>query len=214
MVAIVTQTQLQELRPGDRVRYHGVDWEIENYSTYQDPHGYLTDEWLLSSKGDSQYYLLREFDPNHEPASVTWYLANPLQNPRLLLPDSQENIVPRLWQDMQSQAEPYPELQLFYKRYYFESQTEGDYQTEGKMKARITWDYWDEEHQMNLAIEAFLYKQLDIYSTKIVHPEEFSHIQKSAETNQINSIDNILRIVQFFFASLLLLAGILMMIFG
>ncbi|QIR37525.1 DUF4178 domain-containing protein [Tolypothrix sp. PCC 7910] len=214
MVAIVTQTQLHDLRPGDRVKYHGVDWKVEDYSIYQDPQGYLTDEWLLTSNKGSEYYLLREFDPTNKPQSITWYLANPLQSPRLLLPDSEENIVPRLWEDMQSQAEPYPELQLFYKRYYFESRTEGDYQTEGEIKSRITWDYWDEEHQINLAIEAFPYHQLDIYSTKVVRPDEFSSIQKLADANQIDVVDLIIKGVQVLFASVLLLVGICMMIFG
>ncbi|OUL35575.1 hypothetical protein BV372_10595 [Nostoc sp. T09] len=214
MVAIVTQTQLQELRPGDRVRYHGVDWHIEDYSTYQDPQGYLTDEWLLSSNGGSEYYLLREFDPNNKPVSVTWYLANSLKNPRLLLPDSQENIVPRLWQNMQSQAEPYPELLLFYKHYYFESQTEGKYHTDGEKQSRITWDYWDQEHQMNLAIEAFSEHELEIYTSKVVHPNEFSHIHKSEERNEKNWMSNISRFLQIVVAAVLLLVGISMMIFG
>ncbi|BAY25151.1 hypothetical protein NIES2100_49550 [Calothrix sp. NIES-2100] len=214
MATIVTQTQLQELRPGDRVKYHGVDWNIEDYSTYQDPQGYLTDEWLLSSKGGSQYYLLREFDPDKTPVSVTWYLANPLENPRLILPDSQENIVPRLWDEMQSHAEPYPELTLFYKSYYFESQTEGNFQSEGQMKSRITWDYWDQEHQMNLAIEALEYHQIDIYSTKVVRPDEFSDIQQSVGQNQNGWMSNIGYFVQVAMALVLLFVGIIMMIFG
>ena len=213
-MAIVTQTQLQELRPGDRVKYHGVDWLIEGYSTYQDPQGYLTDEWLLSSKSGSQYYLLREFDPDNKPVSVTWYLANPLENPRLLLPDSQENIVPRLWDEMQAYAEPYPELMLFYKHYHFESRTEGNVQSEGQIKSRITWDYWDREHQMNLAIEAFEHRQLDIYSTKVVRPEEFADIQKSVGRDTRDWMSNIGYVSQVVIAVLLLLVGIIMMIFG
>ncbi|MBW4562784.1 MAG: DUF4178 domain-containing protein [Mojavia pulchra JT2-VF2] len=214
MSTTITAIQLEELRSGDRLRYHGVDWNIEEYSTYQDPQGYLTDEWLLNSPGGSQYYLLREFDPNNQSISVTWYLAHPLQNARLALPNSQENIVPRLWQDMQSQAEPYPELQLFYKSYYFESQTEGNYETEGDTQSRITWDYWDQEHQMNLAIEAFSHGQLNIYSTKIVKPEEFSHIQKTIEKNHINIIGYASKIFQTLVALILLFLGLTLMIFG
>ncbi|MDZ8056180.1 MAG: DUF4178 domain-containing protein [Aulosira sp. ZfuVER01] len=213
-MAIVTQTQLQELRPGDRVRYHDVDWHIEDYSTYQDPHGYLTDEWLLRSKGGAEYYLLREFDPEQKPVSITWYLANSLENPRLLLPDSQENIVPRLWKNMQTQAEPYPELILFYKHYYFESQTEGEYQTEGENRNRITWDYWDEAHQMNLAIEAFAHHQLDIYTSKVVRPDEFYQIQKAGTLNNSDWLSNIGYVLQILVAVALLLVGISMMIFG
>ncbi|AFZ23274.1 hypothetical protein Cylst_0950 [Cylindrospermum stagnale PCC 7417] len=213
MPTIVTQNQLQELRPGDRVRYHGVDWDIEDYSRYQDPQGYETDEWLLKSRGGSEYYLLREFDPNQALNTVNWYLAQELPNVSLFLPDSPENIAPKLWQDM-PKTEPYPELKLFYKSYYFESQTQGTYQAEGETRSRITWDYWDQDHQINLAIEAFADGQLDIYSTKVVQPEEFSQIQKEIEIKRgINAI-NPGKIIQLILASLTLIIGIWLMIFG
>ncbi len=39
MPTITTQTQLQQLRLGDRVKYHGVQWDVKDYSTYNDPQG-------------------------------------------------------------------------------------------------------------------------------------------------------------------------------
>ncbi len=35
MYTVSIETQLHALRPGDRVRYSGVDWDIKDYSTYQ-----------------------------------------------------------------------------------------------------------------------------------------------------------------------------------
>jgi hypothetical protein len=214
MSTIVIESELQKLRPGDRVRYHRVDWNIEDHSRYQDPQGYQTEEWLLKSKGGSEYYLLREFDPSKTPNSATWYLAEQVEDPRLLLPDSQENIVPRLWQQMRSQAKPYPELQLFYKIYYFESQSQGSYQSEGKTQSRNTWDYWDNEHKVNLAIEAFPHGQLDIYLTKLVQPEEFSQIQKGISQSQIKNSTNASFILQLVVALCMIFVGIMLMIFG
>lgn len=214
MATIVNQTQLQELRPGDRLTYHAVDWDIEDYSTYQDSKGYQTDEWLLTSKGGLEYYLLREFEPDNAQSAVTWYLANTVQNCRIFLPNSQENIVPRLWQEMQSPANPYPELLLFHKPYYLESRTQGSYEGKEERTSRITWDYWDRDHHINLAIEAFPDGKLDIYSTQIVQPKEFSNIQKEVELKQKSSPDGINKIIEFIVAFFLLFAGLLLMIFG
>ncbi|MBD2663086.1 hypothetical protein B6N60_00631 [Richelia sinica FACHB-800] len=214
MPTIVTQDQLQGLRPGDRIRYHSVDWDIEDYSRYQDPEGYETQEWLLKSYGGSEYYLLREFDPNQTPNTVNWYLASELPDVSLFLPNSSVNIVPQLWQDMQSRAEPYPELKLFYKSYYFDSQTQGSYQVEGERKSRLTWDYWNLDHTLNLAIEAFSDGKLNIYSTKIVKPVEFDKLQKNINKySQTNGIDPE-KIIQIVLALITMSVGILLMIFG
>ncbi|WP_413175301.1 DUF4178 domain-containing protein [Anabaena azotica] len=216
MYTVDIETQLHALRPGDRIRYSNVDWDIRDYSTYQDPEGYQTDEWLLKSQSGSEYYLLREYDPTQEINTVTWYISNQLQNVHLYLPDSKEDIVSasRLWQEMQALSTPYPELKLFYKSYYFESQTEGSYDSQGKTKSRITWDYWDKDHLTNLAIEAFPNLQLDIYSTKIVKPEDFSKIQKGVGKNRqlINFTPQ--KITELIMALLVLATGIFLIIFG
>jgi hypothetical protein len=133
---------------------------------------------------------------------------------RLYVPDSQEDIVPRLWQEMQALITPYPELKLFYKSYYFESQTEGNYDGKGKTKSRITWDYWDEDHLVNLAIEAFANRKLDIYSTKVVKPKDFYNIQKN-----VGSQPKITRfttgiIIELILAITILSTGILLILFG
>ncbi|MBK1986609.1 DUF4178 domain-containing protein [Sphaerospermopsis aphanizomenoides BCCUSP55] len=216
MYTVDIETQLHALRPGDRVRYSGVDWDIKDYSTYQDPQGYQTDEWLLVSSGGSEYYLLREHDPNEEENSVAWYISNQLENVTLYLPDSKEELIPltRLWQEMQALNTPYPELKLFYKSYYFESQTEGDYDSQGKVKSRITWDYWDKEHLINLAIEALPNLQLDIYSTKKVQLQDFNKIQKGVGSQRRlwNFAPGL--IIEMIIALAFLSIGILLMLFG
>lgn len=122
MSTIVTATQLQQLRPRDRIKYHGIQWSVKDYSTYDDPDGYETAEWLLLSPKGIEYYLLLEVDPQNPETLVNWYLADEVRSQICLL-DSGENIVPTLWQDIQGQKEPYPELQLFSRVYYFESKT-------------------------------------------------------------------------------------------
>ena len=70
MLSAYNQAQLQQLRPGDRLNYHGVQWQVKNHSTYVDPKGYETTEWLLRSGTGTEYYLLREFDPENPEAVV------------------------------------------------------------------------------------------------------------------------------------------------
>jgi hypothetical protein len=216
MYTTAIENQLYSLRPGDRVRYSGVDWDIKDYSTYQDPEGYQTDEWLLSSSGGSEYYLLREYDPSAEINAVTWYISHQLHDVNLYNPMFLNNPIPLtlLWEQMQALSEPYLELKLFYKTYYFESQTEGTYESEGKIKSRITWDYWDEEHLVNLAIEALPNLQLDIYSTKVVNAEEFSQVQKGVgpQSKPWNFDPDL--IIELIIAVIFLSIGILLMIFG
>src|SRR5579883_2763129 len=175
MPAQTTDTQLQRLRAGDRLRYHGVQWEVRTYSTYTDVKGYETEEWLLVSSSGKEYYLLREIDPQNPP--LHWYLAEELKYPTILDPQTSRDRLLTLGDDMRSHQSPYPELQLFNRLYAFESQTEGTYESDGNTRSRITWDYWDKSHLWNLALEAWSDGTLVVYSTREVQPTDFSEIQ-------------------------------------
>lgn len=183
MGSIVTGTQLQQLPPGDRLKYRGTEMEVTDYSTYDDPQGYKTEEWLLESE-TQEYYLLREVDPQHPESLVNWYVAEEIDNPQIFQPDSSENVVPGLWQDMQQQFMLYQELRLLNKNYYFESQTQGTYEGDEGETSRITWDYWDKAHHWNLAIEAWENGELHVYYTKKVNPQAFSEIEKGKALSQ------------------------------
>lgn len=172
----ITSSQLEHLQLGSCLKYHGIDWQVRDRSSYEDPYGYKTEEWLLKSKASKEYYLLREVDPENPTSLVNWYIAEELRHPKIFLPQSLENITPSLWQVMQSQEMPYPQLKMFDKPYYFESRTKGNYQDEDEVKLRITWDYWDINHQWNLALEAWHNGELHVYSTKVVKPQEFTQI--------------------------------------
>ena len=209
MLSAYNQAQLQQLRQGDRLNYRGVQWQVKNHSTYVDPKGYETTEWLLRSGTGTEYYLLREFDPENPEAVVQWYLAEEISNPKIFQPNLFTNLAGSLWQDIQSHKTPYLELQALSRCYYFESQTEGTYEGNQRETSRITWDYWDEPHQWNLALEAWANGELHIYSTKVVKPEEFSAIKKGLGV-QVPSIP----IWEIIGASGLLILGLVMLIFG
>lgn len=207
--SVSNQTQIQELRPGDRLKYHGVQWQIKDYSTYDDAYGYETLEWLLQSNAGKEYYLLREVDPENPESLVNWYLAEKIHNPKIFEPDSYGNLAISLWHDMQGHKTPYPELQALSRRYYFESQTQGSYEGDEGETSRITWDYWDQPHQWNLALEAWHNGEFHVYSTKLVKLEDFSEIEKG----NLIQLPSSFPIWEFIGACGLLLLGLFMMIF-
>ena len=210
MLSVSHQAQLQQLRSGDRLKYHGVLWQVKDYSTYADSKGYETTEWLLRSQAGAEYYLLQEFDPQNPERLVHWYLAEEIANPKIFPPDSYNNLAVCLWQDMQGHKTPYRELLALSRSYYFESETQGTYEGKQKDTSRITWDYWDEAHRWNLALEAWLNGELHVYSTRAVKPEEFYEIQKGGVSNLPLGFP----IWEFLGACSLLVGGFLMLIFG
>ncbi|MBD2175373.1 DUF4178 domain-containing protein [Pseudanabaena sp. FACHB-1998] len=168
---------LPRLRAGDRVIYGGIQWEIEDFSTYDDADGYETMEWLLKSNRSS-YYLLREVDPENPETKVNWYLSEEIGVNRVSTDHVGDNVQFALWDVMLKQGEPYLKLRAMGRVYYFESQTEGNYNSVDGTESRTTWDYWDEQHLWNLAIEAWRDRELHVYSTKKVSPTEFTIADK------------------------------------
>lgn len=183
MIAPITERQLRQLREGDRLKYHGVQWHVADYSTYTDTNGYETEEWLLKSQTGKQYYLMREIDPQNPEGLVHWYIAEELRNPILYAGASSRDVTYTVADDMRSHKPPYPELRVFNRTYQFESQTEGNYDDDGRNRTRITWDYWDPPHLWNLALEAWSSGELDVYSTREVQPADFTEITQGGMGN-------------------------------
>jgi hypothetical protein len=224
----LTETKLRQLRAGDRLRYYGLLWHVRDYSTYTDAQGYETEEWLLKSETAKAYYLLREVDPANLEKPVTWYIAEELRNPTIVEPGSSRDLFLNLAEEMQSNKAPYPELQVFNRVYLFESRTEGIYESDGTPTIRITWDYWDQPHLWNLALEAWSNQVLVTYSTKEVQPTDFSDLQHahigsspisdftdySNNTNYSNNTDPNGHTIQIIIASSLAIIGFLLIIAG
>jgi hypothetical protein len=181
MAEILTGEQLVKVRPGDRLTYFGVRWQVRDYGTYTDPKGYEIEEWMIQSTTGKSYYLLREVDPAQGATDVHWYIAEELANPKLIDPSTQSEVLVMVTERMRSRGEPYPVLQLFNRQYRFESKTEGTYESEDGPLERITWDYWDEAHLWNMALETWSNGKLSIYSTREVQPEDFSEVRKESE---------------------------------
>ncbi len=181
MTEILTSEQLVSLREGHRITYFGVRWQVQDYSTYIDPKGYEIEEWLIESTSGKAYYLLREVDPAHSATDIHWYIAEELAAPKLLDPATQADVLTTVAARMRSHGEPYPTLQLFNRQYRFESKTEGIYESDTGPCNRITWDYWDDAHLWNMALEAWSDRKLSVYSTREVQPEDFSELRKGSE---------------------------------
>jgi Domain of unknown function (DUF4178) len=222
MPSVFTQAQLKHLRAGDRVAYGGVQWEVADYSSYDDDNGYATEEWLLKTKSARSYYLLREVDPEHPATLVNWYLSEEISGSSVSGDSFSDNIQFTMWRVMREGERPYPHLRALGKDFYFESQTAGTYRSNNGRASRTTWDYWDQEHLWNLAIEAWEDGDLHFYSTKKVNPEDFSEVKTdtkkasftSSRKDSSKSAQKTLKTIQILMAWALTIGGILLMIFG
>ncbi len=205
-------TLLQQARPGDRLTYCGIRWDVKDYSTYADPNGYQTAEWLLKSPQGAEYYLMREVDPDNAEAIVHWYLAEEINAPKIYLGESLTNAALGLSEKMRSRtAQPYEELRVFGQLYYFESQTEGSYEGEYGQTTRITWDYWDRPRQNNLAIEAWPDGDLHVYLSKVVNPAAFTAIEKGEIAAIKRNFKKLFALLQVLAACGLIIWGFLLM---
>ena len=224
MPSVFTQAELQRLRAGDRVSYGGVQWQVTDYSTYNDDNGYATAEWLLNTTDARAYYLLREVDPDNPNTLVNWYLSEEISGDRVSTENLNDNLKFTMWRVIREGEQPYPHLRALGRDYYFESQTDGRYNSDEGKASRTTWDYWDRDHLWNLAIEAWEDGDLHFYSTKKVNPQEFSEVTRlNLTSSSYNlSFDNQnqqkqqldLKTVQIFMAVGLIVVGILLMMFG
>jgi hypothetical protein len=219
--------QLRQLRAGDRLSYYGVRWQVMDYSTYEEmPEDEeaaddRVEEWLLRSKRGQEYYLLHESKAGD--CTTTWYIAEQLRKPAIYEPQSGQNLTDSLAQAMLSHQTPSPQLKALNRLYQFESVTEGDYKSAGITEHRITWDYWDQPHLWNLALEVWSDGRLDIYSTRAVQPADFRNLQTTtlAEHNSFEptrqpdsdfSFSNL--ISQVLLALLLIGVGLILMLAG
>jgi Domain of unknown function (DUF4178) len=181
MASIATDNQIRSLRAGDRFTHRGGQWQVQDYSTYNDgASGYRMEEWRLHSP-DAYYYLLREADPQDPDGKAKWYLAEELKQPVITEPGNLEDLRPQMAAAIQGNQTPYPKLQVLPRTYLFESRTEGTHRSAGDRANRVTWDYWDQGHTWNLGLEAWENGTLVVYSTRSVQPSEFSAIERANE---------------------------------
>jgi Domain of unknown function (DUF4178) len=219
MPSVFTQAQLQQLRAGDRVTYGAVQWDIADYSSYDDDNGYATEEWRLKTKSARSYYLLREVDPENPATLVNWYLSEEISGSSVSGDSFSDNLQFTMWRVMREGEQPYPSLRALGREFYFESQTAGKYWSDSGKASRTTWDYWDQDHLWNLAIEAWEGGEIHFYSTKTVNPEDFSEVKtdtkKASFTSSSKGLSKSeLKEIQIIMAWILTIGGILLMIFG
>jgi hypothetical protein len=220
----LTDRSLSVLQPDDAIRYAGIVWQVDEQSTYSDRKGYHTTEWLITSRTSHQYFLLREADDDAGSDQVTWYLAEELGKVAIVNVELEQLLwANKIHQAMVDDQQPYPVLKVANRTYFFESATRGTYVAEEEdagsdRQERITWDYWDEPHTWNLALEAWPNGDLKLYNTREVEPEEFSLVDKFSRsrnrTVSKNKVTGSSRTVERTMAWFLMGLGLVMMMTG
>jgi hypothetical protein len=215
----LTDRSLSVLQPDDAIRYAGIVWQVDEQSTYSDRKGYHTTEWLITSATSHQYFLLREADDDAGSDNVTWYLAEELGKVAIVNVELEQLLWgKKVHEAMVEDQQPYPVLKVANRIYFFESATRGTYvaqdeEAEPDRQERITWDYWDEPHVWNLALEAWPNGDLKLYNTRAVQPEEFALIERSPARAAARK-ESAGRPVQLTMAWFLMGVGFVMMIAG
>jgi hypothetical protein len=215
----LTDRTLRVLQPDDAIRYAGIAWQVEERSTYSDRQDYYMTEWSIASATRHQYFLLREAEIDSESDQVTWYLAEELGKVAIVNVELEQLLWgKKVHEAMVEDQQPYPVLKVANRTYFFESATRGTYVAEEEdagsdRQERITWDYWDEPHTWNLALEAWPNGDLKLYNTRAVQPEEFALIERSPARAAARK-ESAGRQVQLTMAWFLMGVGFVMMIAG
>jgi hypothetical protein len=143
-------------RVGQTLSYQGREWEVTDHSSYWDDEGYRVVEWCLETD-DTEAYLLKEI---HEGAPTRWFFTR--QIPRV---EVTPGIDPR--------GEPPPTLTQAGRAFRYAESTEGTYEDEpGQRVQKTTWEYWDDAHQQNLAVEVWADGRVDCYRGSYIEPDQ------------------------------------------
>ncbi|MCM0083028.1 DUF4178 domain-containing protein [Geomonas sp. Red32] len=169
--------QLEQLAVGDSFILSGVQWAVRELNLFQDPSGYRTVEWRVQSSRAGEYYLMVEHDPAH-PAGPIWYLSERLPSPKLIRPDTGGNVFGKLQETFSSHAAPPPALAVNGTTFLFESSSSGTFTSDGETQHRSTWEYWDQTHSRNLALEFWDDGNLLVYQARTIRPESVITLQK------------------------------------
>lgn len=142
-------TRLEETEPlvGVTLLFEGREWAVTGRSTYRNPEDLWVTEWCCEAEGTTAY-LLKEVD---EQKNMRWFFTREIPEDTVQLPDG-EALEP--WMRRQPDLKPPPTLVHRKTTYRYGETAEGTHEEEsGERAEKVTWEYWDDRHVHNLAVE-------------------------------------------------------------
>lgn len=168
---------LEELRPGDWVRWGSVDWEVTGRTVYRESADYQEVQWEIEG-GHSTRYLIMSTENKGGGTEVIWVCTRQTGIGRVQLSEGNG------WRSFREKDEmSAPPRQVKYDEtlYRLEGETQGRAEDdEGNDVNKLTWDYYDASGKRNLAIEVWQCPDADYYEAYdglVVKPSEFARIK-------------------------------------
>ncbi len=209
---------LREVNPPNKERSHNITENIENVDLNQSEL-----QQLQIERNQTNHTLIEgthaDIKQNQKP-QIRWYVSTELRLEQVLVEPSGDDLRYSLWNSRQhhgNSLEPYPQLMALGELYYFDDETQGTYQGEDGSLKRCTWDYWNSDRSLNLALEFWTNDEVHVYSTTPVSPELFSDI----ETNEVANTMGVTTVAQggerawqWVTAWSMVIVGVFLMLFG
>jgi hypothetical protein len=151
---------------GDALVLEGTDWKVTGAVIYRTDEGHRVHEWKCEHWG-STAYLLRE---EEKPGDVRWFFTREIPSDPVKLGEGQTLAE---WMKTAPAPTPPPALANGITTYRYEDTTEGTHEdAPGGSARKTTWDYWDQAHTANLAVEVWDDGSFDCYLGAYVRPAQ------------------------------------------
>ncbi len=160
-------SRLQETEPlvGVTLLFEGREWAVTGRSTYWNPEDLWVTEWGCEA-GETTAYLLKEVD---EQKNIRWFFTREISEDAVQLPDG-EALEP--WMQRQPDLKPPPVLLYGKTTCRHEDTAEGTHEEEsGERSQKVTWEYWDDRHAHNLAVELWPDGAFECYHGAYILPQ-------------------------------------------
>jgi len=169
----IIDVSVRDPQVDDRLRFQDRTWEITNRATYSNDKGYRTIEWCCET-ANIEAYLLKEFEGDRPPR---WFFTRWLSHSNATIDGSSIET----WVKKHPGQTP-AAIQYQGVLYTYKDKTEGIYENDelGRQN-KITWDCWDMDHRVNLAIELWESGRIDLYRGSYAEASNFILLNAPAD---------------------------------
>jgi hypothetical protein len=163
-------------RVGQTLRADGMVWEVTDHSSYWNDAGFRVTEWCCETE-DTEAYLLKEVK---EGEAVRWFFTRKISAETVTVAAGEP--LPK-WFEKNKSATPPGTLTREGRAYTYAETDAGTYEDEpGQRVGKTTWEYWDEPHARNLAVEIWEDGRLDCYHGAYVDPGQVTIVGTQASS--------------------------------
>lgn len=170
--------KLEDLRPGDWVRWNSRDWEVTDRDVYKESADYGEVQWELSPDGGGERYLVLSRENKDGRTEETWVCTEQTSVSGVEYPAGAGEW--RAFREQDSLDGPPASVRLGGTDFTLDGETKGTAEDDdGNNVVKLTWDYYDRTRRRNLAMEIWKEPDADYYEAYdglVVRPAEFNFL--------------------------------------